>query len=307
MPLPQNRLSIIDQIGQRQPKPWETPMPSTGPYIPYPGTIAGTGGPVGVAKQAPGPAGPGQPGSSIEQYYQRMMELMPTRGQQTLGDVGSVLGSLASDQRTNRVVSGNFQQDYDRMLMDQEQARNNMGLQSQSDYDRLMLASLADKRDSESDALKKLRMGSYLQQGGSDYQPMTGTPALNYKNINIPSMPIAQISGIAPRAASAEERQAGGQMVTDMMSRLQQPAYQPTKFNPNYDYKPADPSKYSKPGIMEKIGSYGGTAAGLLGSIGSMAGKGAAIGSIFPGIGTGIGAGLGAAAGGIGKLLGKLF
>lgn len=242
------------------------------------------------------------PGSAIEQYYQRMMQLMPTQRQSAMGDLGSILGGFAGDQRTNRVIQGNAQQSFDQMLMEREAARNRLGLDAQSEFDRMKLASAADKRDSTSDAMQKIQLGGWLQQGGNASAP-----------------------GGAHRAVSDQERAAATGLIDQMHNQLNRPEYEPTKFEGKWDYQPMDPSKYAKPGLMEKIGSYGGLISGglgaadallggkmlggakiggWLGDIGKYSGLGAKIGSIVPGLGTGIGAGIGAAVGGIKKLFG---
>lgn len=280
-----------------------------------------------------------RPGSSIEQYYDQLLKLMPTQRQQGFADLGSVLGSFGTDERNNRVIRGNFQGDFDRTMMEREAAKNRMGLDAQTEFDRMSLAAGADKRAGDSDALQKLQLGGWLSQGGNASAP-----------------------GGAHRAISDPERQAGGQLMSRMTEQLNSPGYQPTKFEGQWDYQPMNPNEYAKPGIMERIGSYGGAISGglsaidslmgpnsflnkipglnkfmgggagaatgtmgkflpgvgagigaydliknnrgVLGNIGSGAATGASIGSIIPGLGTGIGAGIGAAFGGLRSLFG---
>lgn len=272
----------------------------------------------------PPAAGGAPPGSAIDRYYEQMLKLMPNQQQQGFSDIGSLLGSFSSGEKANRVVEGNFQGGYDQMMMGREAQQNQLGLQAQSDYDRLKLAGLADQRDSETDALRKLQIGQYLQSGGSQYKPITGAPVLGSG-----SMPIPTFDGIAPRGATEAERTAGGELSGKMMDRMRAPAFEPTKFTPNYSYQPTNPAEsYGKPGAAEKIGSYGGLIAGGLGAADMLLGGGSGGGGIggllsrIPGLGglrgaasgsaagAGAGAGAGGAAGsaatsGIGRFLGQ--
>ena len=212
------------------------------------------------------------PGSAIEQYYKRMVELMPSNRQSALGDAGSILGSFASDRRDNRVIGGNFQGEYDRSMLEREAARNRIGLDSQSEYDRLKLLSAADKRDSTSDAMQKIQLGGWLQQGGNASAP-----------------------GGAHRAVSDQERAGATGLIDQMHAQLSRPEFEPTKFEGNYDFNPTDPSKYAKPGVLENIGQYGGMALGGLSAldrltggrsgdyIGGLMGKIPGLGGVFGG------------------------
>ena len=189
------------------------------------------------------------PGSALDAYYKRMVDLMPSNRQSALGDLSSVLGGYSSGEKANRVTQGDFQTKYDQMMLNSQNQRNQLGQTSQSDYDKLKLLSAADKRDSNSDAMQKMQLGSYLQQGG-----LGG----------------GKLSHLA--SVSDAERTAGGSLIEQMQGQLNAPAYEPTKFTPNDTFTPMDPSKYAKPGLMEKIGSYGGAITGGLGALDRLTG-----------------------------------
>lgn len=233
------------------------------------------------------------PGSAIEDYYKRLIELMPNQRQQGFADLGSVLGSFATDERNNRVVRGNFQGDFDRSMLEREAAKNRIGLDSQTDYDRNMLAAAGDKRASTSDAMQKLMLGAHLQQGDRVTDTMTGSVSYT------------------PR--SEQERTAAGSLIQQMQGQLNAPQYQPTKFEGQWDYQPMNPNEYAKPGIMERIGSYGGAisggmsaidrllggvqgganaaqgAAGIMGKIPGLANAGSAVTKFLGPVGAGLG------------------
>lgn len=236
-------------------------------------------------------------GSSIERYYDQLMKLMPTPRQQGLGDIGSILGGFAGDQRTNRVIQGNAYQTLDQMMMQREAAKNQVGQSAQTDFDRSNLLSRADKRDANKQAMQDVQLGGWLQQGGNADKP-----------------------GGAHRAVSDQEKAAATGLIQQAHNNLTDPGYQPTKFEGDWSYQPRDPNTYAKPGIMERIGQYGGLASGLLGGLDGLSGGnkvsnwlgdmgkygalGAKLGSFVPGIGNAVGAGIGAGFGGIKKLFG---
>ena len=190
-----------------------------------------------------------RPGSALERYYQRMLELAPTQRQQGLSDAGSILGSLAGDQRTNRVVRGNFQGDFDQMMLNREANRNQVENQANTDFDRSSLAARADKRDANVDAMRNVQIGGWLQQGGNANRP-----------------------GGAHRAVSDQEKAAATGLIQQAHDNLTDPGYQPTRFQGNYDYQPMDPSKYASPGAMERIAQYGGTGLGMFGALDNITG-----------------------------------
>ena len=184
-----------------------------------------------------------KPGSIMEQYYQRMLDLAPTARQSALGDAGSILGSLGSDARDNRVIRGNAQQGYDATRADLESNRNRVGLDAHLGYDNARLLSNADRRDSESDAMQKIQLAAHLQRGDRSINRTTG--ARTY-------------------TPDASEQAAATTLSGQMMDRLNTPQVQPTKFVPDNSFTPTDPSTYANPGMTEKIGSYGGAALGGL-------------------------------------------
>lgn len=190
------------------------------------------------------PQAPSAGGSAIDRYYQMLMDQMPSQRQTGLSDIGSLLGSFASDQRTNRTMAGNAYQSFDQMMLDRELARNRMGLDAQTEFDRLRLAAGADKRESDSDAMRKLQLAGWLGSGGNASAP-----------------------GGSHRAVSDAERQAAGSLSTQTMDQLNRPAQLPTRFDGNWDYVPMDPGRYAQPGIAERAGSWGGAVTGGLSAL----------------------------------------
>ena len=225
------------------------------------------------------------PGSAIERYYDRLIGSMPTGRQSALGDFSNILGSFASDQRDNRVIKGNFQGDFDRTMLEREAARNRIGLESQTEFDRAKLLSAADKRDSTSDAMQKIQLGGYLQSGGMN-------------------------STRPGRGVTDQEKAASTGLIDQMHSQLNRPEYEPTKFSGNYDYKPMDPSQYAQPGMLERAGQWGGAITGGLGILDKLSGGrsgdilGKLIGKI-PGLG-GLAGGSSSGLGGLGLGFGGL-
>jgi hypothetical protein len=180
----------------------------------------------------------------------------------SLADLGSVLGAFSQGKKADRVVEGNFQGDYDRMMLDRESEMNRMGLASQ-----------AARNSNESDALRKLQQTAYMKGGGSSFVPPT--ISLGGQERTAPSFP-----GIAPRGMSPEEIQGASSLQGQVMDRLKPGG----SFTPSNTYQPKPVEEYSKPGVMEQIGSYGGVASGILGSLTDFFGPGSG-GINIPGIG----------------------
>src|SRR3990167_2109135 len=217
------------------------------------------------------------PGSTLDAYWKRMVELMPTQRQQALGDLGSIMGSFAGDERTNRVIRGNAQQGLDGLMLDREANQNRVGLDAQSEFDKLKLLAANDKRSSTSDAMQKIQMGGWLQSGGNASAP-----------------------GGAHRAVSDQEKTAAASLIDQTHAQLNRPEYEPTKFTPDKSYQPMDPNEYAKPGVMERIGQYGGLASGALGMLDKFGGANGGAGSFLSKF---LGGGGGATTGIAGKAL----
>lgn len=205
----------------------------------------------------------------------------------SLADLGSVLGAFSQGKKADRVVEGNFQGDYDRMMLDRESEMNRMGLASQ-----------AGRNSNESDALRKLQQTAYMKGGGSSFVPPT--ISLGGQERTAPSFP-----GIAPRGMSPEEIQGASSLQGQVMDRLKPGG----SFTPSNTYQPKPVEEYSKPGVMEQIGSYGGVASGILGSLTDFFGPGGSDGGLvmnaaskIPGLG-GIASKIGGSS--IGGMLGK--
>lgn len=145
---------------------------------------------------------------------------------QGFADLGKVLGSFADQSAKNRSTTGDFMQN----------------------YDRLMLAAAANRREDESDALKKLYQTSYIRGGGRPYHASAASP---------------YTFGFGPQAPSDEMKQGATTLQAQLLQRLQ----------PNGSYMPTDPSQYTKEGIGEKIGNIGALISGGLGAAGTIFGK----------------------------------
>lgn len=277
--------------------------------------------------QGPGHVGAGS-GSAIDRYYQRALELMPTRRSQGFVDLAGILGGFSSGEKADRVVRGNFQQDHDRMMLDREglrnqlmmnreAERNRLGLDAQSDYDRLKLLAGAERRDSESDALRKVQIADFISSGGIKPFSMTQTPELTLPGgQRIGGQSVASFSGMALPPIGEGEKQAANILRPQMLDRLSSPAFEPTKFEPKYDYEPdwgyqpSDPSQYSKPGLLENIGKWGAVGTGVLGALDMFRGgdESGAVGGV-PGVGAAKSLGKGLLTGGksVGNTVGGMF
>lgn len=214
---------------------------------------------------------------------QQKMNMVPTYGQQSsnksvidsileglnpapsagerVADIGSILGAFSQGEKANRMSYGDLRQGYDRMLLADQLARNNFGLENQQ-----------QRNVNETDALRKLQQSSYLLGGGAQYAP-----------------PVFQLSGqqrtapsfsFAPKNPDEAEIQAATDMRGRMLDRLRNAAYEP-----DWSFKPSDVDSYAKPGVMEQIGSYGALGGGVLGNIMDIAGVGSSIGKLLGGSG----------------------
>lgn len=190
----------------------------------------------------------------------------PTTGEK-VADVGSILGAFSQGEKANRLSGAGLQQDYDRMMLGDQIARNNYGLEA------------AQQRNAnETDALRKLQQGSYLAGGGANYAPPTFN--LGGQSRTAPSF------SFAPQAATAPEQQAGAQLQQSMMGRLANPE---VASDWSFHAKPVD--EYNHPGVMENIGSYGALAGGALGGLMDIFGD-KAVGNGITGAGKAVGSGI---------------
>jgi hypothetical protein len=239
-------------------------------------------GVTGMFGGAPSPTASGtKPTAPANSGIDALMGMLGQQNQQSpMTDLASILGGFSSGEKANRVVEGNFQGNYDNMMVDRENAMNNMGLRAQ-----------ADRNANETDALKKLQQTSYIAGGGSNYGPMS--IMLGGQQRQLPNFP-----GMAPMKPTGAEMSGARDLQGQMAARLQPGG----SFQPEWNYTPRDVSEYAKPGLMEQIGSYGGAAVGGLGAIdkltGGRVGKGieGLLGSGFKKLGGLVGLGGGAAA-----------
>jgi hypothetical protein len=195
-----------------------------------------------------------------------------------IADAGSVLGAFSQGEKANRVVGANMQGDFDRLMVDRE-----------ADMNRLALDAQEGRNLNETDAMRKLQQTAYMRGGGSNFAPPT--ISLGGQDRTAPSF-----AGIAPRGMSGEEMQGATDLQGQVMDRLKPGGSVTMK----WEHKPTAPQ--TKPGMMENIGSYGGAALGVLGSLGEMFGPGAGTGTVMNSVGGAIGK-LGG--GTVGNMLGK--
>ena len=208
----------------------------------------------------------------------------PSQAAAGMGDLASVLGAFSSGEKANRGLEGQFTQNYDRLMMDAQRERNL----------------------NESDALRKLQQTSYLTEGGSQFAPPT--IELDGKSRTAPSF------GFGPSAATDAEKTGATALQGQLQKRL----------GPDGSYSPTPLSNYAKPGLAEKIGSYGAAGVGglgtvldafggggdnglesTLGKVGGVAGQVGAIGGLLSKFGTKGAPGLSGGLGATGNLLGK--
>lgn len=148
-------------------------------------------------------------------------------------NAGQILGSLANDERLNRLSRGNLTQNYDQTMLQAQTGRNT----------------------NENDALRKMAITSYLKSGG--YKPGPGTVTIEGQERTLPSY------GAAPRPASAEQMASAGTLEDMLTDRLKTGG----------SYLPQPLESYAEPGTVENVGRYGGTAASGLGAINDMLGS----------------------------------
>lgn len=135
-----------------------------------------------------------------------------------LGPLSSAATGFANSQAANRVQGGQLQQGYDRLMLQAQQDRN----------------------ATESDALKKLAVTSYLARGGNPYNAAAAHLPYSY--------------GFGPVAPSAAQQQGAGTLQDQVLQRLK----------PGGTYTPAKPD-YTSPGAVENAGNYGGLGLSIAG------------------------------------------
>jgi hypothetical protein len=246
---------------------------------------------------------PPQGGSTIDQ----LLALIGTKPKSNpAADIGSLLGSFSQGEKANRVVEGNFQGDFDRMMLDREANQNRLGADLEDSRNRMGLLEQTGRNQNESDALRKLQQTAYMKSGGSTFTPPT--ISLGGKERTAPSF-----AGISPRQMTGEEMQGASDLQGQVMDRLKPGGSFTAKFDfkPDSSYTPKPVDSYAKPGMAEKITSYGGAGSGILGALMDNFGPGQGIGDLLgkiPGMGKlgsflGGSGGAGAAAGILGKAL----
>lgn len=130
------------------------------------------------------------------------------------GAAGSALSAKAKTDASNRGAK-----------MEALLAQNQLNLQGAQ-----------NRRQQESDSLRKLAQAGYLKSGGHKYTPPAGSPAY----------------GFGPRGASEAQMQAAANLETELLKRMQ-----------GGDYTPMDIMQHANPGLGERIAGLAG--AGLTG------------------------------------------
>ena len=208
---------------------------NTGTLTSIPGVTTGTGG---------GLTGAGTGGSTISR-------LLGSRTQ-NLADVGKMFQSFANDEanyRTGQADSNNRNRyNYDSLLGNLTQG-----------YDQLGLASAANRRTDESDAMKKLSQTGYIKSGGA---PFDASKVQLAGGRSLPSFNF-------PRAPITDEMKTGAATLEEQMLKRLQPggSFSPTPFD---QYKPQLPEDMPGRGVGEQIGRWGSlgtTGAGVIANL----------------------------------------
>lgn len=210
--------------------------------------------------------------SSIDDYYDRLINLMPTRGQQNMTDLSALLGGFSSGKKADRITEGNFQGDYDQMLLNREADKNRLGLDLEDTRNRTGLAAQAARNDNETDALKKLQQTAYIAGGGSNFAPPSFQ--LGGQQRTAPSF-----AGIAPVSTTDIEKSGAMDLQGQVRQRLTDSGLPQTfvpksDFTPDWSYTPKPVDSYAKPGLSEKLGSYGALGVGAIGTLMDIFGNG---------------------------------
>ena len=256
MALRSNQNIFIAGQGQGPWGPYGLP-PTTGPYNPNGPTSTGAPG-------LPGRAG----GDEINALLDRLMKersaatsgaTQPTQStgdrqgiiNKLLGgdpagyaDMASMAGAFSQGKKADRVITGNYTQDYDRMMLDREADMNRLNLQAQT-----------DRNANENNSLRNLAVTSYLRSGGADVSPKSIT--LNGQQRELPGF------GFGPRPASEVQMAGAAALEPKLINRLQPGG----SYTPEFNYQVHPLESYTKPGLAENIGSYGATGLGILGGL----------------------------------------
>lgn len=260
--------------------------PSSGPYNPKGGVRTEPNleiPPYGIGGVPANTFPPGQFGATPPQQSIIQM-LMGNRSPEAQGwaDVASTAGAFSSGEKANRIVRGNYTQDYDQMMLDRERDMNEIGRLSQSDYDNLMLRAQAGQRDAEASALRQLPVASYLASGGAKPSAPVNL-GIAGKQYTVPSF-----GQVAP--ATESEMAGGSALQKTLVGRLGGEGFHmPTKFDPKFDYQPHPLSGYINPGTMERVGDYAALGTGIMGGLTQAFGGGNPLGGGQNGPGSFIG------------------
>jgi hypothetical protein len=183
-------------------------------------------------------------GSSIDSILAGLNQ-QPTKWD-NIADLGSVAGAFSQGQKANRVTEGDFRQNYDQMMLNNEIQKNQLGIDAQT-----------SRNQNEADALKKLQQASYIGGGGNAYTPPSFM--LNGQMRTAPDL------GFGPKASTAAEIQGANDLQGQVLNRLKPGG----SFSPSFTYQPTPVDEYAKPGLAEQIGSYAGTGLGAIGALGN--------------------------------------
>lgn len=210
-------LSTIPDLGAVAPEGLPGYVSAEGVFNSMPGAVAGPG----VAGMSSGP------GSLLSRFTSGLKD------PGNLADLSRIIQQGATDAQGNRVIQGNFA----------------------NQYDQNMLKAQTDRNATESDALKKLAQTHYILGGGSHFNP--GTVQMNGQQRALPTF------GLGPTAPSDAQKQGA----TDLQAQLTK------RLAPGGTYTPMPFSNYGTPGTGEQIGNYAGQGLGIAGTIMNMFGK----------------------------------
>lgn len=217
--------------------------PITGAYVPD-GIQPGFGQAVSGAFPTPGlpnlsnygvnPAStpPASGGSQASRYTPLSMYQPTDPTTQGLADLSSLFGSASSGAANQQQVKGNFTQNYDKLMLDAQQAN----------------------QSTQNNALKNLAQTSYLLNGGSHYAPPT--IALNGKQVTVPD------AGFGPQPASDAQKAGASDLQAQALKYLA----------PGGTYTPTPLSSYANPSTIGKIGQAGSLITGGLGALNLLTG-----------------------------------
>lgn len=140
-----------------------------------------------------------------------------------LSDAASVLGDYAQSQADGRKQEAELTQNRDRLMLQAQQ----------------------DRRTNESDALKKIQQGSYIQSGGRPFSPAMSNSGQKFTQF-----------GFGPQAPSDAQKQAAATLQGQLLARL----------GPDGSFTPTPIPEMTQQGTGERAANWGALGLGALGA-----------------------------------------